>query len=118
MSAIPATIGVVTLFEEDLDAAKEFYVRVFGTSPNFADEDSVNFKFDGTFINLERVPSTPPRDIIAPATVADRDAGSRVVLGLWVKDVDAACAELAERGVELINGPDRSAVGGPHGLLR
>lgn len=105
MNPIRSSVGVITLFEEDLDQAKEFYTRVFGTAPNFADQESVNFKFENTFVNLERVPSVPPRDIISPVPVADRDAGSRVVLGLWVDDVDAVCADLAEGGVPLINGP-------------
>ena len=44
-------------------------------------------------------------DLIAPAAVARPDAGSRSVLAVFVDDVDAACAELAERGVVLLNGP-------------
>jgi uncharacterized glyoxalase superfamily protein PhnB len=37
--------------------------------------------------------------------VASPSAGSRFLLTIWVDDVDAACAELANRGVELLNGP-------------
>ena len=37
--------------------------------------------------------------------MAAADAGSRVQLTLEVDDVDATCAELARRGVELLNGP-------------
>ena len=32
-------------------------------------------------------------------------APSRFQLTIWVEDTDAACAELAKRGVELLNGP-------------
>jgi lactoylglutathione lyase len=37
--------------------------------------------------------------------VATREAGSRFVFTLAVEDVDAMCAELAARGVTLLNGP-------------
>ena len=38
-------------------------------------------------------------------TQASREAGSRFQLTIWVDDADAVCAELARRGVELLNGP-------------
>lgn len=103
MSAIRPTVGVITLFENDLDKAMEFYVRVFGKTPDFADADVAVFHFDNTIINLET--ETKARDRIAPATVAPQSAGSRFVLTIWVDDAYAACAELAELGVTLINGP-------------
>jgi lactoylglutathione lyase len=37
--------------------------------------------------------------------VAGRDAGSRYQLTIGVDDADAVCAELARRGVTLLNGP-------------
>jgi uncharacterized glyoxalase superfamily protein PhnB len=37
--------------------------------------------------------------------VATRDAGARLQLTITVDDVDALCAELSRRGVELLNGP-------------
>jgi uncharacterized glyoxalase superfamily protein PhnB len=37
--------------------------------------------------------------------VATREAGSRLQLTIEVDDVDAICAQLAARGVELLNGP-------------
>jgi uncharacterized glyoxalase superfamily protein PhnB len=37
--------------------------------------------------------------------VAEPAAGSRVQFTIDVDDVDAMCAELASRGVELLNGP-------------
>ena len=103
MSAIRCSVGVITLFQKDLDQAKEFYARVFGKTPDFADADSAVYHFDNTIINLEKESAAHNR--IAPAAVAAQDAGSRVVLTIWVDDADAACAELAERGVTLINGP-------------
>ena len=37
--------------------------------------------------------------------MAPRGVGSRFQLTINVDDVDAICAELARRGVELLNGP-------------
>ena len=56
-----------------------------------------------TIINLLEVPAA--RELIDPAAVADQQTGSRFQLTIWVDDADAACAELAQLGVELINGP-------------
>jgi catechol 2,3-dioxygenase-like lactoylglutathione lyase family enzyme len=103
VSTIRSTVGVITLFQKDLDEAKEFYAAVFGKAADFADANSVTFHFDNTIINLER--ESAAHDLIAPATVAAWESGSRFVLTIWVDDVAAACAELAERGVTLINGP-------------
>jgi catechol 2,3-dioxygenase-like lactoylglutathione lyase family enzyme len=61
------------------------------------------FHFDNTIINLEK--ESAARDLIAPAIVAARESGARAALTIWVDDVNAACAELGERGVTLINGP-------------
>jgi lactoylglutathione lyase len=36
---------------------------------------------------------------------ASLTSGSRFRLTIWVDDADAVCAELATRGVELLNGP-------------
>lgn len=100
---IPRSIGVVTLFQRDLEVAKEFYTRVFGRPPDYADEDVANFNFDNLIVHLEKESAAP--DLIGPVALARQDAGARVMLVLWVDDADAACVELAERGVTLINGP-------------
>ena len=98
-----AGIGAITLFTEDLDRSKSFYQDVFGLPVFFADENSAVFKFENTVINLLEIPAA--RELIAPGTVASRDAGSRAQFTIEAGDVDAVCAELARRGVELLNGP-------------
>jgi lactoylglutathione lyase len=99
----PIGIGAITLFVEDLAAAKEFYLRVFGLPVVFEDQDSAVFKFGGTLVNLLATSAAP--ELIAPAGVAPRDAGARAQFTLQVEDVDAVCAQLVARGVELLNGP-------------
>ncbi|MGH8952866.1 MAG: VOC family protein [Acidimicrobiia bacterium] len=99
----PGTISAITLFVEDLEAAKRFYSGVFDLPVMFEDDDSTVFDFGNTIINLLK--ATAAGDLIEPTPVASRDAGSRFQLTIEVDDVDAMCHELAARGVVLINGP-------------
>jgi len=99
----PKGVGAITLFVDDLEATKRFYMEVFGLPVTFEDDDSAVFDFGNTIINLLK--TTAARELIDPAGVATREAGSRLQLTIEVDDVDAMCAELATRGVELLNGP-------------
>jgi catechol 2,3-dioxygenase-like lactoylglutathione lyase family enzyme len=96
-------IAAITLFVEDLEAAKQFYQKVFGLPVVFEDDNSSVFKFGNTLINLLKI--TEAGELVEPAKVASHDAGSRFVFTINVDDVDAMCAELTARGVELLNGP-------------
>ncbi len=97
------SVGAITLFVEDLPAARSFYERVFGRPAAFEDDSSAAFKFDNTLVNL--VDTRAAGEVIAPVAVASPSAGSRFLLTIWVDDVDAACTELANQGVRLLNGP-------------
>ena len=103
MDAWPKGIGAITLFVEDLEATKQFYREVFGLPVTFEDDNSAVFKFGDTLVNLLKATAAP--ELIEPASVASREAGSRFVFTLEVDDVDAMCAELTKRGVQLLNGP-------------
>ena len=103
METWPGAISAITLFVEDLPAAKQFYQDVFGLPVYFEDDNSAVFRFPNTLINLLAVGEAP--ELIAPAAVAPPDAGSRLQLTIEVDDVDAMCAALAVRGVKLLNGP-------------
>jgi catechol 2,3-dioxygenase-like lactoylglutathione lyase family enzyme len=103
MSNWPDDIWAITLFVDDLAAAKQFYSEVFGVPLVHEDEVSAAFKFPNTVVNL--LQSTEAPGLIGPAAVAPQAAGSRMQFTIRVGDVDAACAELAKRGVELLNGP-------------
>ena len=96
-------IHAITLFVEDLAAAREFYQRVFGLPIHFEDNDSTVFNFGNLVINLLVVSQAP--ELIGPAAVAGPDAGSRMQFSIEVDDVDAMAADLQSRGVELLNGP-------------
>jgi catechol 2,3-dioxygenase-like lactoylglutathione lyase family enzyme len=103
MGSWPGGITAITLFVEDLDAAKAFYQRVFDLPLTYEDDASAVFTFGDTMINLLRVESA--HELIEPATVGGPDAGVRIQLTLTVDDVDATCAKLTARGIELLNGP-------------
>jgi len=105
MSAVlkSASVGAITLFTEDLERAKLFYEEVFGVPLVFADEVSAVYKLENTVINLLEIPAA--RELIDPGSVANREAGARFQLTIEVDDVDAVCAVLGRRGVQLLNGP-------------
>lgn len=99
----PTGISTITLFVEDLAATKQFYHAVFGLPVVFEDDASTVFTFGNTLINLLK--TTAAQELIEPAHIAHREAGSRFVFTIDVDDVDVMCAELTARGVTLLNGP-------------
>ena len=101
--AWPAGIGAITLFVEDLAAAKAFYHEVFGLPVHFEDDDSAVFNFGNTLINLLRIGEAP--ELIGPARVAPRESGARMQFTINVDDVDATAADVQRRGAVLLNGP-------------
>lgn len=103
MGSWPGGIGAITLFVEELDTAKRFYEDVFELPVHFEDDNSAVFRFGETLVNLLSTSAAP--ELIEPGAVASQEAGSRFVLSVEVEDVDATCAELLARGVELLNGP-------------
>jgi lactoylglutathione lyase len=103
VSSWAKAIFAITLFVEDLESTRQFYRAVFDLPVEFEDANSAVFKFGNTLINLLK--TTAAEVLIEPATVASRAAGSRFVFTLHVDDVDAICAKLTARGVELLNGP-------------
>jgi lactoylglutathione lyase len=103
MFADTKTVGCLTLFVEDLQLARSFYVDVFAKPLVFEDPNCAIFDFGSTMINLLEAPAAV--DLIGPAPVGGADIGARFLLTMWVDDVDAACTELNERGVSLLNGP-------------
>lgn len=96
-------ITAVTLFVDDLAAARDWYARAFGLPEHWSDEVSVVFSFDGLLVNLLQAGEAP--GLVGPAPVGGRDAGARAQYTVTVPDVDAAAAKLEAAGVPLLNGP-------------
>ena len=103
MSASLKSVGAITLFVEDPQRSKVFYGTVFDLEVIYEDQNSAVFRFDNMIVNLLTIPAA--RDLIDPAAVAARETGSRFQFSVWVNDANAVCAELAARGVVLLNGP-------------
>lgn len=97
------SVGAITLFIEDRQRAKSFYEQAFDVEPVYEDENAVAFQFENMVVNL--LVTREAHDLIGPAVVAEREAGARFQLTIWVDDTNAVCEELARRGVELLNGP-------------
>jgi len=104
MSDWQKEIGAVTLFVEDLDRSKLFYQQVFDLQPSFEDETDTMFRLENTLLFLTK--SSAASRMIAPAAVGDPGNGPRHVFAIIVDDVDAVCAELTDKGVTLLNGPE------------
>ena len=96
-------IAAITLFQEDLEAARAFYQMVFDLPVHYEDDNSAVFNFGGTLINLLRI--TEAGGLIDPARAAPGGSGSRIQFTLDVDSVDEMCETLAARGVSLLNGP-------------
>ena len=96
-------IFAVTLFEEDLAAARDFYKRVFELEPVFEDDNSCVFKIGSLLINLLKTDAA--HELVAPGAVGSLNSGSRAVYTIHVEDVDRLCEQLTARGVRLLNGP-------------
>jgi catechol 2,3-dioxygenase-like lactoylglutathione lyase family enzyme len=103
MSSPIKHISAISLFVDDVAAAKAFYIDVFDVPVVFEDANSAVVQFENLLINLLNAGNAP--EIVAPAPVAAREAGSRFQLSIWVPDVDAVCERLKQRGVRLLQGP-------------
>jgi catechol 2,3-dioxygenase-like lactoylglutathione lyase family enzyme len=104
MSKWEKNIAAITLFVEDPDRAKSFYRNVFDLEPAMDDETDVMFQLENTLLFLTKSAEAPR--MIAPAVAGRPGNGPRHVFAIIVDDVDAVCAELAEKGVTLLNGPE------------
>ena len=96
-------LGPITLFVDDLDATKQFYLDVLEVPLVFEDSHSAVFDFGNTLVNVLRSSQAP--ELVEPAAVACPDAGSRALLTINVDDVDAVYTDLTRRGVTFLNGP-------------
>jgi catechol 2,3-dioxygenase-like lactoylglutathione lyase family enzyme len=103
MSTPLKSVGAITMFIEDPQRSKSFYEKVFGVPAVYEDDDAVAFQFENLIVNLLKTDAA--HELIDPAPVGGPDAASRFQLTIWVDDTDAVCSQLADLGVELLNGP-------------
>ena len=103
MSFTVAGLGALTLFVEDPSAVTAFYRDVLRLEAVYDDDVSTVFELGGTLLNVLAVSAAS--DAVAPARPVAVGESPQMLLSLWVGDVDAACQELQDRGVVLLNGP-------------
>jgi catechol 2,3-dioxygenase-like lactoylglutathione lyase family enzyme len=96
-------IEVITLFVEDLAAARAFYENVFGLEVVHADENSAVVRLENLMINVLRAERA--ETLVEPRPVGAGDAGARLLLTIQVADADDAYEELKRHGVTILNGP-------------
>jgi len=94
-------IGAVTLYFPDLGAAGKFYADAFGLDVKPVDDDTVLVRFGDTYVFLHRAQAAAP-----PLPEVLQEAGRGVgQFAIIVDDADAVCAQVTERGIQLISGP-------------
>jgi catechol 2,3-dioxygenase-like lactoylglutathione lyase family enzyme len=99
-----SAVNVITLFVADEQRSKEFYERLFGVAGADEGHGTVIFKLDNLFLRLlER--GEAESEMLGRVPLADPESGASGQLSMFVDDVDALCAELAERGVSVVYGP-------------
>ena len=85
--AWPGGIAAITVFVEDLAAAKRFYSDVFQLPLHFEDDNSAVFKFGDTLVNLLK--TSEASELVAPAPVATpargSDSNSRSASMTWTR---------------------------------
>lgn len=96
-------LGALTLFVEDVHEVSAFYSGVLGLREVFRDDVSTVFELGASVLNVLEVSAAT--EVVAPARPEAVGATPRMLLSLWVEDVDAVCRSLLEQGVVLLNGP-------------
>lgn len=96
-------LGALTLFVRDRMAVSAFYRDALQLRQVFSDDVSTVFELGGTLLNLLEVDAA--LEVVAPASPVAVGDEPRMLLSLWVEDVDAVCQDLRERGVVMLNGP-------------
>lgn len=95
-------IGAINLVVGDLERSKSFYQEVFGLPLQHEDEETVMFRFEDTYVFLQRGAAqhdAPSGDVLS---LAQKGVGQFVI---FVEDVDAVRGELDQHQVAVISGP-------------
>jgi lactoylglutathione lyase len=98
------SVSVITLFVEDEQRSKEFYEHVFELAAVDEGHGTVILKLDNLFLRLLKRDEAE-HEMLGQVPLAGPHSGASVQLAIRVEDVDALCAELAERGASIVYGP-------------
>lgn len=95
-------IGAINLIVGDLEGTTTFYRDVFGLSLQHEDQETAMFRFEDTYVFLQRGSGEQAGANDDALRLAKTGVGQFVI---FVEDANAVGAELEERGVNLISGP-------------
>jgi catechol 2,3-dioxygenase-like lactoylglutathione lyase family enzyme len=95
-------IAAINLIVGDLERSAAFYRQVFGLPLQHEDEDTATFRFEDTYLFLQRGAAHHDAPSGEAFNLARNGVGQFAVI---VADVDAVRAELDQHGVTLISGP-------------
>ena len=109
MSANLKDVNVITLFVEDPQRSKDFYLKIFDVTFVYEDTNAAAVQFEHLMVNFLAFPAVD--ELIAPATVGRPAKESHLMFTIFVQDVDAVCETLTKEGVKLLNGPMNRAWG-------
>lgn len=97
------SVETITLFVESLNDARHFYTQLLDFTVIYEDDVSVVIKLDNLMLNLLQASEAP--ELIAPLRPGSHELGPRFMITIVVADVDAAVADLTDRGIAFLNGP-------------
>jgi catechol 2,3-dioxygenase-like lactoylglutathione lyase family enzyme len=102
MDGLEAQLGAINLIVADLQRSTAFYQEVFGVPAQHQDDDTTMFRFDDTYVFLQRDPAR--RDAVSDDVLrlARSGVGQFVT---FVDDADAVREGLDQLGVRVIDGP-------------
>ncbi len=109
MSSTLKDVNVITLFVEDPQRSKDFYLKIFDVTFVYEDTNAAAVQFEHLMVNFLAFPAVD--ELIAPATVGRSVKEPHLMFTIFVQDVDATCKSLAREGVSLLNGPMNRAWG-------
>ena len=95
-------ISAINLVVGDLERSKAFYRDVFGLPVQHEDEEVAMFRFEETYVFLQRGAAHRDRPSDDALSLAQKGVGQFVI---FVDDVDAVHAELEQSQVTTISGP-------------
>jgi catechol 2,3-dioxygenase-like lactoylglutathione lyase family enzyme len=95
-------IAAINLIVGDLSRSAAFYREVFGLPIRHEDEDTAMFRFNDTYVFLQR--GSVHQDVPS-GEVLDQAQNGVGQFAIIVQDVDAVRAELDQQGVAVISGP-------------
>ncbi len=109
MAGLLRSVSAIRIFTHNLERARQFYAGMLELDEQSAEPDYVTFDLAGVDIVIERVAPDDPE--------ATRLVGRFLAASFSVDNIVEVCRELAERGVSLLQPPEKQEWGGTLAFL-